>query len=249
MGSPYEDRMRVSTPEGIDLDLSLAGLGSRVAAAVIDGAILVIATFVLMYLSFRVATDLGAGGWAFAVLTTLVFGLWFGYDVAFETLNSGRTPGKIANGLRVLRTDGRPVTFRTSAVRNILRLVDGPVTLFIAGTVAILASPRNQRLGDLAAGTIVVRERRQQAAPALAGQDLFPLPTAVASWDASAVTTDELGAVRSFLERRHGLEAVHRERIAMELATRLGTKVVGATGRMHPEAFLEGIRAAKSRVR
>jgi hypothetical protein len=138
------------------------------------------------------------------------------------------------------------VDLRTSAVRNVLRLVDGALTLYIAGSIAILATERNQRLGDLAAGTVVIRERRSTTMPQQS-RNLFMPPPNVASWDVSAITVEEIAAVRGFLDRRHGLESVHRERIAMELAIRIGAKVVGAYGQIHPEAFLEAVRTAKSR--
>jgi uncharacterized RDD family membrane protein YckC len=245
-GLPYEDRMSISTPEGIDLDLSLAGLGSRVAAAFVDACFRGVLYLAMFLLLGRIATDLGLEAWAFAIFVPTIFLIEVGYDVVFETLNSGRTPGKQLNGLRVLRLDGRVVDFRTSAVRNVLRLIDGALTLYIAGSIAILATERNQRLGDLAAGTVVIRERRSAAAAAQHRQNLFMPPASLASWDVSAVTFEEIAAVRGFLDRRHTLEGVHRERIAMELAIRIGTKVVGATGQIHPEAFLEAIRTAKS---
>src|SRR5206468_11279553 len=101
------------------------------------------------------------GGFLIAGLFVAGFLVYFGYDVAFETLASGRTPGKRAAGLRVVRLGGEPVGFVASAVRNLGRLVDmQPGLLYAVGAATILFSRHNQRLGDLAAGTLVVRERR-----------------------------------------------------------------------------------------
>src|SRR5919204_560075 len=94
-------------------------------------------------------------------------GLWFalsllvvaGYDIFVEVLNGGRTPGKMLNGLRVVRVEGHPVGFLTSAIRNVLRPIDFLPGAYLLGAVLILATRKNQRVGDIAAGTLVVRER------------------------------------------------------------------------------------------
>src|SRR4051812_7063838 len=97
-------------------------------------------------------------GVATAVFLVLAFLVWFGYDVLFEVLANGRTPGKRACGLRVVRSGGQPIGFVASSVRNLLRIVDGPLTMYLAGMVSIVMSERNQRLGDMAADTLVMRE-------------------------------------------------------------------------------------------
>src|SRR5947209_19253285 len=80
------------------------------------------------------------------------------YDIFFEGFQSGRTPGKRLNGLRVVRVEGHPVNFLTSAVRNVIRPVDFLPTAYLLGAVVILATRKNQRIGDVIAGTLVVRE-------------------------------------------------------------------------------------------
>src|SRR4051812_40364926 len=145
-------------------------------------------------------------GVATAVFLVLVFLVWFGYDVLFEVLANGRTPGKRACGLRVVRSGGQPIGFVASSVRNLLRLVDGPLTSYIAGIVSIVVSKRNQRLGDMAADTLVVREppapgrapsweRRPDTVPA---PPPAPWERAVNGsgdqWDVSAISQEEFAA-------------------------------------------------------
>ena len=102
-----------------------------------------------------------ASGGAFAISAFLIF---FVYDVAFEVLAGGRTPGKRWNGLRVVRTGGQPVGFVSSTIRNLLRVVDLLPGFYLVGIVSILVTKRNQRVGDLAAGTIVARAPRRRRA-------------------------------------------------------------------------------------
>ena len=243
----YEDRVSIDTPEGVRLEVTLAGVGSRFAAAIIDVLIqagIILALF-LLALALSGGGLRGYGAAAFAVLSFLVF---FGYDVLFETLASGRTPGKRWTGLRVVRMGGGAVNFTTSAVRNVLRLVDFLPTAYLVGMVAILATPRNQRLGDLVAGTLVVRERRASTPPPPPWEALAPgTDEDLAAWDVSAVTADEVATVRRFLERRHTLAPEARGRLAREVAGRLRPKVAGPPSEGSAEAFLAALVAAKAR--
>jgi uncharacterized RDD family membrane protein YckC len=120
----------------------------------------------LILIALALVLGLGVGlkanqsGWASAIWVLLGFLLFVGYDVAFEVLASGRTPGKRLTGLRVVLENGGPVTFPASAVRNVLRLIDLLPGTYLVGIASILVSSRNQRLGDHAAGTLVVRDRK-----------------------------------------------------------------------------------------
>ena len=157
-GVEYEDRLTIATPEGVDLDLVVAGLGSRFMAYVVDLALQLLA---ILALTFGTAALGEAGPAIFAVGAFIVF---FGYHVAFETLASGRTPGKMLTHLRVVRDDGTPEGFVASVVRNVVRLIDLLPAAYTVGVIAVLATERHQRLGDLAAGTIVVRDARSFSA-------------------------------------------------------------------------------------
>lgn len=244
----YEDRISVDTPEGVAVEMTLAGVGSRFTAAIVDATIQTVLLLAFAALSALAASAAGSGG-GFVIAGVAIgsFLSFFLYDVLFETLSNGRTPGKRMAGLRVVRVSGEPVGFLTSATRNLLRLVDILPTAYLVGIITILASPRNQRLGDMAAGTLVVRERsggRRPPVPDLAvpAHD----PASFATWDVSGVTADELSAVRSFLARRAQLTAESRSRLAWELAARLRQVVVGPDDDLHPEVFLERLVAAKA---
>jgi uncharacterized RDD family membrane protein YckC len=241
----------ISTPEGVDLEVELGGLGSRFIAEVIDYALKGIVLGALAIVVYAIGP-----GVATAVFLVITFLIWFGYDVLFEVLAGGRTPGKRAVGLRVVRTGGQPVGFLTSSIRNLLRIVDGPATSYIAGIVSIVASKRNQRLGDMAAGTLVVRE---QAAPrsAKARDASVPPPPpspwarpgetdASAGWDVSAISQEEIAAVRQFLERRWTIEPDARNKLAWQLAEGLRPKVAGAPAELKGEQLLEQLAAAKA---
>ena len=238
----YEDVISIDTPEGVPLELTLAGVGSRFLAAIVDTLIQTATLLVIVLL----ATIAGGSGPVVAVATILGFLVFLGYDILFETKASGRTPGKRLTGLRVVRRGGGPVGFRTSAVRNLLRVVDLLPTAYVIGIISILVTKQNQRLGDLAAGTLVLREMKgtvpiapvRSADPELIGE--------VGDWDVSGVTADEVATVRRFLERRPGLTSDARARLARELTTRLYPKVVGPPPEVAPEHFLEQLVAAKA---
>jgi uncharacterized RDD family membrane protein YckC len=250
----YEDRISMATPEGVTLEVTLAGLGSRYAASLLDGllrgAVLLALALLLVLvgasgaLPSGAAGDVGTGVLVAGVLVGL-FLVTFGYDVLFETLASGRTPGKRWTGLRVVRTSGAPVGFVTSVVRNLMRLVDMLPAFYAVGIVAVLASKNNQRLGDMAAGTVVVLERRVAPTPAAVAPSAT-VAAEVATWDVSSVSAEEVATVRQFLQRRATLLPQARERLARELAGRLAPKVVGPSPGQPPESFLEDLVAAKA---
>jgi uncharacterized RDD family membrane protein YckC len=240
-----DDRITIATPEGVDLELTLAGVGSRFVSALVD----LMLQIVLLVGVSGVGAAVGAFGSGFGAVVVLLadFLIFAAYDVLFEVFASGRTPGKRLNGLRVVRVDGSPVTFFTSAVRNVLRLVDilPFVAPYLVGIVTILVTRRNQRLGDVAAGTLVVRERTEQPSlRELRAAQPQPAPATYA-WDATAVSPDELTAVRSFLARRYELTHEARYRLASDLAGALRPKVVGAPESLGSEAFLEKLAVAK----
>jgi uncharacterized RDD family membrane protein YckC len=247
----YEDRITIQTPEGVDLELTLAGIGSRFVAAFVDGLIRVALFSALVFVS-GLGRDLFASSGtevsavAIVILSLASFLLMFGYDIFFEVLSSGRTPGKRWSGLRVVRVGGRPVGFVASAVRNIVRIVDFLPFFYGVGMVAVAVNRNNQRLGDMAAGTLVVREVRADDRVPAALEESAAARDELATWDVSAVTAEEIAAVRRFLQRRADLPDEARERIAGQLAAGLRPKVAGPIEDHPPETFLERLAAAKS---
>jgi uncharacterized RDD family membrane protein YckC len=235
-----DDRVTIATPEGLTIDLVLAGLGSRFIARLLDSLIQAVIIFALWVGIFGTH----APGSVRAVAIVITFLVTFAYDVPFEVLNQGRTPGKLAAGIRVVGIDGEPVRFLSSAIRNILRLVDFLPALYLVGASSIVATSRDQRLGDLAAGTIVTRDRFPGLASNFAAPLTVPAP-AVAMWDVSAVAPDELQVVRHFLDRRLSLGWPVRMYFANSIAARLAPKIAGAPYGAHPEYLLEGIVVAK----
>lgn len=241
----YEDRLTLATPEGVDLDFALAGLGSRAIALMFDLALKGLAIGALAILLLGIAPG---GSLGMALFLVLAFITLFAYDIAFEVLSSGRTPGKRWTGLRVIEADGGRVGLRASAVRNVLRIIDGPGSGYLLGSLTILFTERNQRLGDLAGGTLVVRERH--AADRLGGGEAPAVALdAHPAADLSSIGVDDLATVRSFLARREQLDPGARERLAGQLAAALRTKVHGGPDSLPPESFLEWLAAAKAASR
>ncbi|HEU5243289.1 MAG TPA: RDD family protein [Gaiellaceae bacterium] len=237
----FEDRLTIETPEGVPLELTLAGVGSRCSSALIDYIFQTIILIALaLVLSYGAGLSPGASAVSGAFFVVGFFLVFWGYDVAFEVLNSGQTPGKRMNGLRVVRESGAPVTFGTSAVRNVIRIIDLLPGTYLVGITAILVTRRNQRIGDLAAGTLVIREHKVLP-PEVRISPSIQAP----AWDTSAVNQEDLDAVAAFLARRGELAAGARIQIAAELAGRLRPKVGGSTAGHGDEMFLERLVAAK----
>ncbi|HEX3687346.1 MAG TPA: RDD family protein [Gaiellaceae bacterium] len=237
----FQDRLTIDTPEGVPLELTLAGVGSRFASALLDYILqFVILVALALVLGYGAGFSPGSSSVSAAFWVVGFFAVFWGYDVAFEVLNSGRTPGKAANGLRVVRESGAPVTFGPSAVRNVIRIIDLLPGTYLVGITSILVTKRNQRVGDLAAGTLVIREARKLP-PEVQVSPSVQQPT----WDTSAVGREDLDTVAAFLARRDELAAGARIQIAAELAGRLRPKVGGAIASDGDEIFLERLLASK----
>jgi len=243
-----EDRLRIETPEGVDLEVTLAGLGSRTGACFVDSLIisaalvvLLIAVSMLGAFAEPTSNDLYILILGFGALASLV--LLIGYFLLFESLNGGRTPGKAAFGIRVMKMDGSPLGFGAVAIRNLVRLVDFLPAFYAVGLIAIVTSRNNQRIGDLAAGTVVIRDRKVTVAPAgLVGAiTLTELP----SWDTSLVSEQEIGLVRRFAERRLSMQPPNRAQLAATLAIPLRAKVAAPDAPGDDVDFLMRLLAEK----
>jgi uncharacterized RDD family membrane protein YckC len=229
-----EDRISIETPEGVGLDLTLAGLGSRFIAALLDTIIkLVVIVAILIGLSF-------AGNVGYALDAIAIFLVQYGYDVLFEVLAAGRTLGKRWNGLRVV-----PIGLIASAGRNLMRVVDFLPAVYIVGCISILSTARNQRLGDIVAHTIVLREQSGGSGPWVA-PTVPVVADDLAATDVSGLGQTELVAVRRFLDRRAELGSGARAQLATDLEARLRPRVAGIPESYRGEQFLEAIAAVKA---
>ncbi len=211
-------RTGIITPEAVVLEFETAGVASRLLARVIDA----IALWIVLFVVALVVTTafVGSETTGIILIVFLLFFLILGYWMLLETLWQGRTLGKAAMGLRVVTTEGAPVTFRHSAIRAIVGLVDfflpplGPVAV-----VSVLVSPSDQRLGDLAAGTIVLRERSAGGpATALALTEPPGREPLMAALQLARLSEGQYSVVRRFLLRAHSLTPESRARLAREIA-------------------------------
>ncbi len=197
---PVDTRYQIETPEGIDLSLRPAGLVVRSLAFAIDMALRAI----LLGLVFMVLTWLGRLGVGLALILMFLVNWW--YMVLFEVFNQGRSPGKQAMGLRVIEDDGTPVGWSASVLRNLLRFADMLPFGYFLGAISCLQHPAFKRLGDLAAGTLVVYRDLPHQRPRLPAAEPIAVPF--------ALTLQEQRALLSLAERQDELSA---ERLA-ELA-------------------------------
>lgn len=244
---------RLVTPEAVPLDLDLASVGPRAVGAILDFLLEAVALLVLASLVFGVLVTGSLPGAATVAIFLLLYVLVFwGYAIALETLWRGRTLGQAATGLRVVTVDGAPIRFRHAAIRAALQLVDFHLP-FLPGVPAVLASlltSRNQRLGDLVAGTVVVRER---SGGGRAQPVFFTIPWGLEGYaetvDVTGLPPADYAAVRRFLLRAGALPG----QVRLELAASLAATIAGRLGHVpptgtHPEAFLV-IVAAKVQAR
>jgi uncharacterized RDD family membrane protein YckC len=210
----------VVTPEAVVLDLPTASPGVRVLARLLDVLVTLGLLYGLFFLLAIAAIGLGGPG-ATALVIFSTFGFFaavLGYPVLMESMWKGRTVGKAALGLRVVRVDGGPIGFRHAAVRGGLGLIEVWATLGSVGFLAMLLSGRDRRLGDMAAGTLVLRERR--------GGVLRPVQLLVPPGCEQLVTTMDVGAmsagdyelVRAFLLRWRDFGDERRSAVAATVA-------------------------------
>lgn len=232
-----EEVLIIETPERVPLHFALASLGNRFLACAFDHFLQVLLILVLVgiFQLFGNVLDNGFGlaeapKWVQAVLIIVLFFLWSSYFTFFEWLSNGQTPGKRWLRLRVISEDGRPLTFWAAAVRNLLRTVDMmPAPFYSVGLVSVFISSRDQRAGDLVAGTVVVRERENEA-PSFAEVFAAPvsdsalrrvLPVVPFTANLQSVTNKEIEVVEQYLRRRFDLPDTAREWMAWRVATPL----------------------------
>jgi uncharacterized RDD family membrane protein YckC len=238
------DKLTIETPEQTALEFPLAGIGSRFLALAADvllqfgvGIVLVI-IFALSAFSFS-AFSKGSAVWTIAILIFVVFSLQFGYFALFESLWNGQTPGKRWTHLRVIKDSGRPISAYDAILRNLLRIVDALPTMYAVGLITMLISRENKRIGDYAAGTVVIHEKPLLGVSSIWQQSAAPAQPSAAG-PMPRLSVEELQLVEAFLDRRGSLEPHVRRAMASQIADRLGERwSIPAEGRADAEKFLE----------
>ncbi len=229
--STAEEFLDIGTPENVVFGYEVAGIGSRFLAAVVDTTLIALLLLVTNFLLLTIANAAGpAGGptgdaaaWLVAVLALVSFFVLWGYYIFFEMLWNGQSPGKRLVGLRVIRSDGSPIGVVESIIRNLVRIIDFLPLYYGAGVVVMFVSQRAQRLGDLAASTLVVYDRGVVTLESL-GHSAGPAqPRAVAPTDGPLVGLPlerlqpaDFALAESFLQRRHLFS--NQAQLAQELA-------------------------------
>ncbi len=258
----FSDQLNIDTPELVTIEMPIAGIGSRFVALVIDYliwtaaflALFIVAAIVLPAL--HVFADVSAN-WAAGIVILLVFLLQWGYFTLFEALGNGRTPGKRVMKIHVIHRSGRAITFVESLARNLLRVIDYLPSFYVAGVVTMFLNRQNQRLGDMVAGTLVVRDREIEsphwgelgtrtitAAAFAAPAAMIPphLRVVLPASNLARLSTGDLEVLERFFSRRLDLDLTTRAAIA----DRIASAIRGKSGLEIPEGvsvetFLEAV--------
>lgn len=232
----------VVTPEGVRLEFQLAGIASRALSATIDAIIQTVLMIGALIISAAVSAGSDLIGLVFMLFSIIL--VLFGYPVAMEVLNNGRTVGRTVMGTRVVTIDGAPVGFRHALVRALLAIVDHLLTFGGVAMLCALLTRRGQRLGDLAAGTMVVRER---SAAQVAERVWYRTAVNPVTINASRMDPALFQEIRAWLLREDDLAEPARD----ALGERLERLTHHATGMARPQgisrsAWLSSVAAAAS---
>ena len=263
------DQLTIDTPEQVAIRFPVAGIGSRFLALLTDSVVQGIAYAVLFFIFFLILTsaprlagmivDRAGEKWLIAAILLVVFFLRWGYYTVFEAFWNGQTPGKKLCKLRVIRDSGRQITFFESLTRNLIRAVDSLPGFYAIGIVTMLCNRRSKRLGDFAAGTLVVHERA--AEPPLwggsASRTITPgafaaTPAPAPTVDPNAVdlpadavarlTADDLNVIDHFFARAIDIDIARRHALAQRLAQQMTAKMgIAMPPGVTPERVLESI--------
>jgi uncharacterized RDD family membrane protein YckC len=255
-----EETLDIQTPENVAFGYQVAGIGSRFLASLVDTLIVVLLQIVILIVVTLIVRFLDASAfsnqisaWVYAAFGLLAALFYWGYYIFFEMLWNGQSPGKRWVGLRVIRADGTPITLSESLIRNLGRLVDFLPAAYGIGIVTMFIDKQSRRLGDLAAGTLVVLDR-----PPIAIQDLSVKRTvhlrpwaniSLEGFPVERLTNDELNLIEDFLIRRDQL--THRESLAIQILNTLYQRLglpAPTLGRFEAEDTLAAIlQAAQNR--
>jgi uncharacterized RDD family membrane protein YckC len=237
------NRVKFSTPESVELEFTLAGIGNRAWALIIDYHVLTVIMVVFFIVWTVVSVQLsdlwvkifgsGVALWLIAIAFVITFVIYAGYFVFFETLWQGQTPGKRVVKIRVVRDDGRPIGLKQATLRGLLRVFDE--FLFI-GAFLIALSPHEKRLGDLAAGTIVIQAQTPvtSAIVTISEQASSLHHQLLQICDLSSLLPDDFAVIREYLQRRSLMSPKAKASLALKLTEQLQVII-------HLEQIPEGV--------
>jgi uncharacterized RDD family membrane protein YckC len=236
-----DEFLTIDTPENVMFGYEVVGLGSRFIAAMID-TLLIVTLQLIIYLSFFIlllAADNSLTGarWVTAVIILIAFVFLWGYYIYFETSWNGQTPGKRWAGIRVIRQSGMPVTLGEVVIRNLIRVIDFLPVFYGLGIVVMFADRQSRRLGDLAAGTLVVRTHTAMTLDSLARKQNASerywqrqaqqphIQAIVAQLPLERLAPADLQLVQDYLQRRDDLAAVAtlEQQLLTDLLARMET--------------------------
>ncbi len=256
-----EEKIHIDTPENVIFGYNVAGMGSRFLAGLLDMVLIMLlmaAANITLYVFLRSmdATGMGlSGSWLWAVFGILTFLIFWGYYIFFEMVWNGQSPGKRKLGLRVIRTDGSPITFTESLIRNFIRLVDFLPAYYGIGVMTMFIHKQTRRLGDLAAGTLVVHDRKvtldslgRTTNWELESWTSFPRPAAGGQYPVERLSAQDLQVVESFLLRRKQLanRATLADQIYRTMCERMGVPVDESLNFLQAEDALVGMLKVKA---
>ncbi len=234
------DKLSIETPEQIQLEFPLAGVGSRFLALAYDTLLQAAAGIVLFLIGLFAVSEVAVSRpldlWVSALLVLLTFLVQFGYFAFFEAIWQGQTPGKRYVHLRVMKDNGQPMTTYDAVARNLLRIVDSLPGFYAVGILSVLLSSENKRLGDYVAGTVVVHEQplEQQAQLKYAGE------AASSSYDVVRLSAEEFQLMEAYLLRRNQLAPEVRERLTRQIVERITPKLeISPEDQRQPERLFE----------
>ncbi len=243
-----ERNVDVRTPESIAFRYELAGLGSRCLAVCADITIQTITLLLIFwgiyYAAMRLPTahaqltpddDSLGRSLAIALVVIIVFMVYFGYHILFEAFWNGQTPGKKMLGIRVVRDGGYPLDFGGAFLRNVIRIGEEALGFYAISAVTMLLSSENKRIGDYAAGTIVVREGRLAKPLSL----VEALSVGARAGSGAYLTDDERALIAQFLARRADLDGQRRNELAAALAARFRDRAQADLRMLRDEELLE----------
>lgn len=248
-------QVKQQTPESVELEFTLAGIGSRAYALTIDYLLLwgAIALVILVATLFAVPLiglieRLGGLGnielWLLALAVLAIFVIYVGYFALLEASSQGQTPGKRIAKIRVIRDDGRPVSIFQTTLRSLLRPIDE--FLFLGFFLIVFFNGQEKRLGDLVAGTLVVQagqttDSRNSLSISAAGQQTAKALLEVV--DLSPLRPDDFATIRQYLERRSQMLEAPRQSLALRLAQEVQAivQLEKLPFDMTPDVFLEGV--------